>query len=115
MAKYTTSGDYADEFLAVTEHQMSEADAFVDAALRKKGIDPSEVALPNPDLRQLAMYYALYLASVENAAGESPEMNYKAEHYRRLYQEKEAQITRAVLGIEGSVGTGWGSIELGRG
>ncbi len=115
MATYTTSTDFADEFLAVTEHHMAQADAFVDATLRKKGIDPSEVTLPNADLTQLAMYYAMYLASVENAAGESPEMGYKADHYRRLYQEKAEQITRAVLGIEGTVGTGWGTIELGRG
>ncbi len=113
MAVYSEASDYRDEMLNVLDGHMERADAFVEATLRGKGIDPADVELPNPDLTALAVFYASHLAAVENAAGEDPVLETKAKQYKELYEDKRDQIDASVLGIDGSASP-YQSISLGR-
>ena len=114
MAVYSEASDYTDEMLTVSDSHMERADAFVEASLRAKGIDPAEVSLPNADLTALAVFYASHLAAVENAAGEDPVLESKARQYASLYRDKRDQIDRQVLGIESGPDP-YGEIIIGRG
>ncbi len=113
MAVYSEISDYTDEMLSVSDSHMERADAFVEASLRAKGIDPAEVSLPNADLTALAVFYGSHLAAVENAAGEDPVLESKARQYASLYRDKREQIDREVLGIDDAPEP-WGQITVGR-
>jgi len=118
MAIYAQLSDATDPLVVPEEGDMEKADQLVASTLRQQGIQPSDVPLPHPLLRDLAVYYATYLAAVRGQATEDGVMERKITHYQRLYTATQKLISRASLGLDsanGSAGGGIGSVLLERG
>jgi len=113
MAKYAVIDDNDDPVIALAEADLENADAWLDAELHARGIDPVTVDPALPILNRLALHYALRLAAVRSQADEGGVMPEKARQYELLLRDGLSGLTRAALGL--SSAAGFGSATLGRG
>jgi hypothetical protein len=115
MAKYAALTDASDPALTLTATHLLKADVVVDAALRERGINPSDVTLPKALLTELAINYACRIAAIEGAIGENSPLIAKAREYERSAELLAKSISREALGLPVASGSGFGSVVLGRG
>jgi len=99
MAKYAQLTDITDTTVTVLEEDLIEADNYIDNLLKIKGINPSDITLPNETLKILAVYYATYKACVRSSEFEDSVFIEKAKQYEKLYKDKEKQIEPATVGV----------------
>lgn len=114
MAKYSDLTDYTDDALTMNETLLTNADTHVDSILRDRGIDPSDVTLPNELLTRLAVVVASWLASLEQAIGEDSPLMDKAKMYKQLMDELSKSISRTSLGLSYPTGSGYAAVNIGR-
>ncbi len=118
MAKYAQLCDEVDPVILIDEQDLIQADAWLDAQLKVRGIDPALVdpiatGTPvHPLLNKLALHYALVLAATKDQADAGGIMPEKIRHYRELIRDELAALGRDALGLESA--TGFGVLTLGR-
>jgi hypothetical protein len=116
MANYATLDDAAgDPALTIDEIILSRADVAVDADLRERGINPSDVTLPQALLTQLAVNHARRIAAVEGSLGDNSPLIPKAREYEKSARQLAASISREALGLTVATGAGFGNVVIGRG
>lgn len=118
MAKYLdlilSADQLADPSVTVTETHLAAADIFVDLSLRERGINPTDVTLPNATLTEIALNWAKRAACVEGAIGDNSPLIDKAKQYENNAKTLAGLLSRAALGIAEPTGTAFGQITLGR-
>lgn len=128
MARYAEVVDCRDTLIRMEESILIRADTLVDGVLAAKGITPAEVAAartaadesgPHPLLNELAIAYASEIAAREQARGDQSPLGAKADGYAKAARSIAEKINRLALGLvptgADSTGTGYGSINIGRG
>lgn len=116
MADYCTTADCIDPAVTANQDNVNSGNVQVDSILRKMGIDPAIVPLPNAILTQMAVAASLRVACVQQALGEDSTLIRKAREYERTIELLEAGLNRAALGIAEDVSGGsYGSVILRRG
>jgi hypothetical protein len=116
MAKYAAPQDAYDPALQVKGQHLADADVYVDATLNRRGIDPSEVGLPNPLLTAFAAAWAKRLAAIDGVVDQDSPLLKKASLYEATAKALESTLTRHALGLDNPSGSGGlpGSIKIGR-
>ncbi len=117
MARYAQLSDCIDPALVVTALNLGEADVYVGLALGNIGISPAQAAmlvLPNATLTAIAATWAKRLAAIEGAMGDNSLMIDKANQYKSSAELLVKSLNRTALGLTEPVGTGYGTLTLGR-
>lgn len=101
MSKYAQLTDCMDKSLVMTQDDLDNADAFIDAHIASLGIDPDDIT-PNKLLENIAVHYSYYGVSIRSAGGQDSALIDKADRYRRLYQDELGMVNRSSLGLDQS-------------
>lgn len=104
-----------DPVLTLTEAHLQGADIYIDLGLRERGINPSDVSVPNAILAEIAINWAKRLAAIEGSLGDNSLLMDKANQYEKNAKGLIAKLSREALGIEAPAGTAFGQITIGRG
>jgi hypothetical protein len=113
--KYVTYTSLSDPALTITEAHCASADVFVDAELRKRGIDPDDLTLPLSLLTEIAGNWAKRVAAIEGAIGDDSPLIAKAKEFEKNANLLASGISREALGLVVPTGAGYGNVVLGRG
>ena len=113
MAKYANLTDILDSSINVLEEDLIQADNLIDNYLRKLGINPSDISLPNAYLKDVAVKYASYVASTREAMGDNTIYLEKAKQYEKQYKDLLENLSLSTIGY--SQTTVLGTVKVGRG
>lgn len=115
-SKYAQISDCIDPSVTVMQAHVEESDVYVDGVLWERGINPTEITLPNARLKTLAATWAIRLASIQGAIGDNSLLIDKAKEYQKTADFLTRQITRESLELTVVVSSGgYGTVTIGRG
>jgi hypothetical protein len=115
MATYVDAVDLSDPALTITEKHCASADVFVNAELRKRGIDPADLTLPIDLLTEIAGNWAKRVAAIDGSIGDDSPLIAKAKEFDKDARLLASSINREALGLTVPTGAGYGNVVVGRG